>query len=229
MRVNLWRRDFILHSPEYVLGDEMEQVGKKMRLVASKLKNARAIMKICGNWGRTRRLFQTWTRRQGTGNNQLFALIAVARAEMLHFANANNWAFSYAPDFNCSLEPISIYLHSVFPTCLVFISFTFLPATTEIEFPLQSDKWLFSLMQCCGFSALDLQQCSPNKITITGVSAIFQLFLAWSCRILDVQCWMCNFSTTLPFVTPWSIFFELLRRQWWQKHHLSRFKEEKHE
>lgn len=46
MRVNLWRRDFILHSPEYVLGDEMEQVGKKMRLAAPKLKNVCAIMTI---------------------------------------------------------------------------------------------------------------------------------------------------------------------------------------
>lgn len=123
MRVDLWRRDFILHSPEYELGDEMEQVGKKIRLVASKLKNARAIMKICRNWGRTRRLFQTWTQRQGTENNPLwpFSLIGVARAEMLPFANANSWAFSYAPDFHCSLEPISIYQR--LPTfCFSYVS-----------------------------------------------------------------------------------------------------------
>lgn len=107
MRVNQWRRDFILRRPEYVLGDEMEQVGKKMRPAASKPKNARAIMKIWGNWGR---LFQTWTQRQGTGNNQLgpFALIGVARAERLPLANANSRAVSDAPDFGCSLEPISI-------------------------------------------------------------------------------------------------------------------------
>lgn len=46
MRINLWQEGFILYSPENVLGDEMEQVSKKMRSVASKLKIARMIIKI---------------------------------------------------------------------------------------------------------------------------------------------------------------------------------------
>lgn len=56
MRVNLWWGDFILHRPECVLGDRMEHMVKKMRLVASNLKIACVIMKKIRSKGRTRRL-----------------------------------------------------------------------------------------------------------------------------------------------------------------------------